>query len=220
MHSPAFFIHTKVSTMQKQSTVKVDYHEVNQYQSSSRPRATSLPALTQRFKSTLSRTHRHSPYSSSSSLRSTPTAPSPQTKSHSRSFSDSIPRINLRSLFVGRRRSAKPQRNIDDLETEEESETFSASRLLPPSQRKCHNMFTPDVSTFNDTIGLYLDIHDGNIIQSQYTVTGPIREEEPLALDIPLSVGQFDDDEDVSEPEEDDFLLMQEVVLERINFRL
>ncbi len=208
MHSPTFFTHTKVSKMQKQSAVKVDCHEVDQYTASSRPRANSLPALTQRFKSTLSRRHRHATNSSSSSLHSTPaSAPSPQTKSHSRSFSDSFPRINLRTLFVGRRRSDKPRRN-------------TAESLDNSKQPKRHNMYIPDMSSPNDTKGVYLEIVNGNITPSPYAVTVPIREEEPLALDILISAGQFDEEGDISEPEEDDFLLMQEVVLKRINFRL
>ncbi len=82
------------------------------------------------------------------------------------------------------------------------------------------NMPIPDVSTFNDVNRVYLNIEDGNIVPSQYPVTGPIREEEPLALDILLSAGQFNEEEDMSELEEDDFLLMQEMVLERIDFWL
>ncbi|KAF8886849.1 hypothetical protein CPB85DRAFT_1566765 [Mucidula mucida] len=205
MHSSAF-THTKVSKTDKQSAVKVDCHEVDHYQSCSRPRANSLPALTQRLKGTLSRSQRHSSYSSSSSLHSTPaSAPSPQTKPHVRFFSGSFPRINLRTLFVARRRTYKPSRNM-------------AGSLDNMEPRK--NMLFPDVSTFNDANRVYLDIDDGSIVPSQYPVTGPICEEEPLALDILISARQFDEEEDLSEPEEDDFLLMQEVVLERIDFRL
>ncbi|KAF8867858.1 hypothetical protein CPB85DRAFT_98580 [Mucidula mucida] len=207
MHSPTFFTDTKATNMQKQSAVKVDCHEVDQYTASSRPRANSLPALTQRFKSTLSRSHRHSANSSSSSLRSTPSAPAStptsQTKSHV--FSNSFPRINLRSLFVGRRRGNQPRRHTEGL-------------LDNMEPRK--KMSIPDVSTFNDMHRGYLSIDDGNIVPSQYPITGPIHEEEPIALDILVSAGPFDEEEDVSEPEEDDFLLMQEVVLKRINFRL
>ncbi len=86
--------------------------------------------------------------------------------------------------------------------------------------RKCPNTYIPDVATSNNTNGVYLDINDGNIVPSHYAVAGPIREEEPIALDILLSPGQFTDDEDLSEPEEDDMSMMQEMVLGRIDFRL
>ncbi|KAF8899965.1 hypothetical protein CPB85DRAFT_1256856 [Mucidula mucida] len=126
--------------------------------------------------------------------------------------------MNLRSLLVGRRRSDKSKRNItgssNDMETEEESANLPSLRLSSLRQRKCQ----PVVSIFNDINMQFLDLQDGNIIPSQYPVTGPILEEEFLVLDILLSAGKFDDDEDISEPEEDDMLLMQEVVLERIDF--
>ncbi len=60
----------------------------------------------------------------------------------------------------------------------------------------------------------------GILYHPNYPITGPIREEEPLAVDVLISAGPFDEEEDVSEPEEDDFVLMQRVVLERINFWL
>ncbi len=103
---------------------------------------------------------------------------------------------------------------LNDAETEEESANLPSLCLLSLRQRKCQ----PVVSIFNDMNMRFLDLQDRNIIPSQYPVTGPILEEEFLVLDILLSAGKFDDDEDMSEPEEDDMLLMQEVVLERIDF--
>ncbi|KAF8886834.1 hypothetical protein CPB85DRAFT_1258414 [Mucidula mucida] len=169
MHSPAFSTHTKVSKMEKQSAVKVDCHEVDQYQSSSRPRANSLPALTHALRATVAK-----PPSLGQFLVFQPSFHTPA------SFSDSFPRINLRSLFVGRRRSDKPRRNTAGL----------LDNMTP-----WENMPIPDVSTFNDVNRVYLNIEDGNIVPSQYPVTGPIREEEPLALDILISAGQFNEEE-------------------------
>ncbi|KAF8899974.1 hypothetical protein CPB85DRAFT_1458385 [Mucidula mucida] len=185
MHSPVFFAHIKVSTMHKQSVVQIDSYDV---QSSSRPRSNSLTALTQRFMSTLSfPTNRRSGSSSSSSilLSSPRTHSHPQTKSHTRSFSNS-----LRSLFAGRKSKTNTVAiSSDDEETKEESledilDLFpSCPSTLP--QWKGHDTCSPTVLRTNDPMLL------------------PAR--------------AFDDDEDTSEPDEEDFLLIQELVLEKIN---
>ncbi len=116
MHSPMFFAYIKVSTMQKHLSAKVDSFEVH---SSSRLRLNSVPALTQRFMSTLPLpAHHHSgSSSSSSSLFSSPrTRSHAQTKSHIRSFSKL-----LRSVFAGRKPKRNSTESSDDSETEQES---------------------------------------------------------------------------------------------------
>ncbi|KAF9027654.1 hypothetical protein BDZ89DRAFT_1134117 [Hymenopellis radicata] len=219
MHTPAFITHIKVSAMERRSSSgaaavasKAAFMDVAKSQSTSRPRSNSLPTLTQYFKGTLSLSRRHSPNSSSSSLLSRPATRAstfnPQIKSRTRSFSESFPRMsrmNLRSLFTGRRRSDKLRRNTVGSLNEIETDDLSSSSSSPP-RRKDHDMFSPDVSITNDTIGFY----DEANIPSRYPVTGHMREEEPLSPDTPLPALVFDDDEDISELEEDDMLLMQE----------
>ncbi|KAF8873922.1 hypothetical protein CPB85DRAFT_1260419 [Mucidula mucida] len=172
-----FFAHIKVSTMRKQSVVKVDSFEVH---SSSRLRSNSLPALTQRFMSTLSLpTHHHSGSSSSSS--SPRTRSHAQTKSHIRSFSNS-----LRSLFAGRKPRRNSTESADDSETEEES----LGDII--------DLFPSCPSTLPQWKG-----HDHTALRSN----------DPISL----LAGAFDVDEDTSEPEEEHVLLIQELVLGRMD---
>ncbi|KAF9027652.1 hypothetical protein BDZ89DRAFT_1039421 [Hymenopellis radicata] len=228
MHTPAFITHIKVSAMEKRLStgsafVASKATSVDKVQLTSRPRSNSLPTLTQYFKSTLSLSRRPS----SSSLLSRQTRVStfnPQTKSRTRSFSDSFPQMSrkyLRSLFTGQR---KLRRNtvgsLNEIQTEaalmEETDDLSPLRSSPSPPRQGHDMFSPNVLISNDTIGFY----DEATIPSLYAVTGPMREEEPLSPDLPLPALVFDDDEDTSEPEEDDMLMMQELILGRIGFRI
>ncbi|KAF8886839.1 hypothetical protein CPB85DRAFT_1490908 [Mucidula mucida] len=156
---------------------EVDAFEV---QSSSRHRSNSLPAFTQRFMSTLSLpTHHHSGTSSSSS--SPRTRSHAQTKSHIRSFSNS-----LRSLFAGRKPRRNSTESADDSETEEES----LGDII--------DLFPSCPSTLPQWKG-----HDHTALRSN----------DPISL----LAGAFDVDEDTSEPEEEHVLLIQELVLGRMD---
>ncbi|KAF9003491.1 hypothetical protein BDZ89DRAFT_1146056 [Hymenopellis radicata] len=136
--------------------------------------------------------------------------------------------MNLRSLFTGRRRSDKLRRNtvgwLNEIETEagllEETDDLSPLRSSSRPRRKGHlNMLSPDVSISHGTDRLVFAFYDeATTVPSQYPVTGPMREEEPLSP--PLPALEFDDDEDTSEPEEEDMLLMQDLILGRIGFRI
>ncbi|KAF8881658.1 hypothetical protein CPB85DRAFT_418078 [Mucidula mucida] len=182
MHSPVFFAHIKISTMQKHSSVKVDSFEV---QSSSRHRSNTLPALTQRFMSSLSSPTHHHPgnSSSSSSLLSSPrTRSHSQTKLHIRSFSNS-----LRSLFAGRKLRRSTVSSSDASETEEES-LGDILDLFP----SC-----PGPSTLPQRKG-----HDSWLRSNDVML---------------LPAAAFDHEGDTSEPEEEPMLLIQELVLGRMD---
>ncbi len=129
--------------------------------------------------------------------------------------------MNLRSLFTARGRIGRG--SSDNMEAEEESleemDDLSPLRPSPPSRRKGHGMSSPDVSISNERDRLYFGFHDEATIPSRYPVTGPMREEEPLALDNLFPMREFDD-EDTSEPEEEDVSLMAELILGRIDFRM
>ncbi|KAF9016105.1 hypothetical protein BDZ89DRAFT_1045994 [Hymenopellis radicata] len=242
MRTPAFIIHIKAPAMEKQPSSgsavvpsKPASKDVAKLRSFLPPSSNSLPALTQHFKRTLSLSLRHSSKTSSSSLLSrsatSASTSNSQPTSHTRSISDSFPRMsrmNLRSLFTGRSRNDKLRRNtvgsLDDMETEEESleemDDLSPLRPSPPPRRKGHAMCSHDVSLSNDTDSLYFGFPDEATIPSRYPVTGPMHEEEPLALDTLFPPREFDDDEDTSEPEEEDVSLMKELILGRIDFRM
>lgn len=115
---------------------------------------------------------------------------------------------------------------VDSLETEEEFEELeeqaahSSPLNCPLASRKSRDIYTPELALSHGDDGPYFSFHRESSIPSGYPVTGPLREEEPLALDTLFPPREFDDDEDTSEPEEEDVSLMKELILGKIDFRM